>query len=76
MTPEQATEIIKQHFDIGDCQFKEIFDGLVLAIELPFARFDFDKNLIKSSGDLIAHFGLKMSRVKDGKFYKHGEVMP
>jgi hypothetical protein len=76
MRADIATEIIKEHFDIGDCQFKEIFGGLALAIELPYARFDFDKNLIKTPEDLITHFGLKISRVKDGKFYGYGEVMP
>ena len=57
MTPKEATEIIKQRFDIGESKFTEIYEGRVLAIELPFARFDFDKNLINSSEDLIKHFG-------------------
>ena len=58
MTPETATEIIKQRFDIGDCLFTEGHNGMTLGIDLPSrkVRIDIDKFLLKSPEDLIYYF--------------------
>jgi len=51
MTPQEATEIIKQHFDVGDCHFYVESGWNCLSIDLPTRTLNIDK--FKTPEDLI-----------------------
>lgn len=58
MTPETATEIIKEQFDIGDCKFyfSSIYGESCLSIDLPNRTLHIDKHLCQTTDSLLKYF--------------------